>query len=123
MEYEFEGSNNMPDLFFDDTGLTVGDTEYPYSECSDIRISYDVLFAAYGVLEIIHKGKKISVPFPKKYTRQIRKVLEKVKKQKQQPITTADDPYEQVKKLKELLDMGAITQEEFDAKKKELLHL
>lgn len=30
-------------------------------------------------------------------------------------------PVEQIKEYKELLDMGAITQEEFDAKKKELL--
>ena len=33
------------------------------------------------------------------------------------------DPYEEVKKLKGLLDMGAITQEEFDLKKKQLLGL
>ena len=33
------------------------------------------------------------------------------------------DPMDQIKKLKELLDLGAITQEEFDAKKKELLGL
>lgn len=33
------------------------------------------------------------------------------------------DPIEQVKKLKELLDMGALSQEEFDAKKRELLGL
>ncbi len=33
------------------------------------------------------------------------------------------DPYEEVKKAKELLDMGIISQEEFDAKKKELLGL
>lgn len=33
------------------------------------------------------------------------------------------DPIEEVKKLKELLDIGAITQEEFDAKKKDLLGL
>ncbi|WP_260390378.1 SHOCT domain-containing protein [Staphylococcus aureus] len=32
-------------------------------------------------------------------------------------------PYEELKQLKELLDMGALTQEEFDAKKKELLNL
>ncbi len=32
-------------------------------------------------------------------------------------------PIEQVKDLKELLDIGAITQEEFDKKKKELLNL
>lgn len=34
-----------------------------------------------------------------------------------------ENPIEQVKQLKELLDMGAITQEEFDVKKKELLGL
>jgi len=33
------------------------------------------------------------------------------------------DPYEELKKTKELLDMGIITQEEFDTKKKELLGL
>lgn len=33
------------------------------------------------------------------------------------------DPYEEIKKAKELLDMGILTQEEFDAKKKQLLGL
>ena len=33
------------------------------------------------------------------------------------------DPIEEVKRLKELLDIGAISQEEFDTKKKELLNL
>ena len=33
------------------------------------------------------------------------------------------DPLDEIKKLKGLLDIGAITQEEFDAKKKELLNL
>lgn len=37
--------------------------------------------------------------------------------------TNTEDPIEQVKKFKELLDLGAITQEEFDTKKKELLGL
>lgn len=32
-------------------------------------------------------------------------------------------PYEELKQLKELLDLGALTQEEFDAKKKQLLDL
>lgn len=32
------------------------------------------------------------------------------------------DPFEKLKKLKELLDMGIISQEEFDTKKKELLY-
>jgi len=34
-----------------------------------------------------------------------------------------DDPYEELKKLKELLDIGAITQDEFDAKKSEILKI
>lgn len=34
-----------------------------------------------------------------------------------------NDPYEELKKAKELLDMGIISQEEFEAKKKELLNL
>ena len=34
-----------------------------------------------------------------------------------------EDNLEQIKKLKELLDLGAISQEEFDKKKKELLNL
>lgn len=42
---------------------------------------------------------------------------------KKSPNTNTEDPIEQVKKFKELLDIGAITQEEFDAKKKDLLGL
>ena len=42
---------------------------------------------------------------------------------KQESRKDKDDNLEQIKKLKELLDLGAITQEEFDAKKKELLGL
>ena len=42
---------------------------------------------------------------------------------KQEAKKEKDDNLEQIKKLKELLDLGAITQEEFDAKKKELLGL
>ena len=38
-------------------------------------------------------------------------------------VQQANSPAEEVKKMKELLDMGIITQEEFDAKKKQLLGL
>lgn len=43
--------------------------------------------------------------------------------QSSQPVqqVKANDPYEEVKKLKELLDMGIITEEEFDLKKKNIL--
>ena len=36
-------------------------------------------------------------------------------------VASAPSPAEEIKKFKELLDAGAITQEEFDAKKKQLL--
>ncbi len=52
--------------------------------------------------------------------------FEKMKAQNQQvqqPATAAVSAADELKKFKELLDMGAITQEEFDAKKKELLGL
>ncbi len=42
-------------------------------------------------------------------------------KEDKKPSTQSN--YDEVKKLKELLDIGAITQEEFDAKKKQLLGL
>ena len=43
---------------------------------------------------------------------------------KEQSVTVAAlSPAEELKKFKELLDMGVITQEEFDAKKKALLGL
>lgn len=37
--------------------------------------------------------------------------------------TSISDPYEELKKLKELLDMGVVTQEEFNEKKRQLLDL
>lgn len=39
------------------------------------------------------------------------------------PQSSPADPLDEIKKLKGLLDIGAITQEEFDAKKKQLLNL
>ncbi len=39
------------------------------------------------------------------------------------PINTNGDNLEQIKKLKEMLDSGIITQDEFDTKKKQLLGL
>lgn len=47
----------------------------------------------------------------------------KINKKENRTEVKSSDPYEEVKKLKELLDMDIISQEEFDAKKKELLNL
>ncbi len=49
--------------------------------------------------------------------------FEKMKEQNAQPQQAIVSAADELKKFKELLDIGAITQEEFDAKKKELLGL
>ena len=53
----------------------------------------------------------------------VRKKIEEIKTAGDRPstIVNAISPAEELKKMKELLDMGIITQEEFDAKKKQLL--
>ena len=39
------------------------------------------------------------------------------------PVQMQADVYDQLKKCKDLLDCGALTQEEFDAQKKQLLEM
>lgn len=46
-----------------------------------------------------------------------------VERRSPEPDTAAASVADEIKKFKDLLDMGAITQEEFDAKKKQLLGL
>ena len=55
----------------------------------------------------------------------VRKRIDEIKSQGDKPVTVvqSNSPAEELKKMKELLDMGIITQEEFDAKKKQLLGL
>ena len=57
----------------------------------------------------------------------VNELLRNRQEKKAEPVTApaapAVDETEQLKKYKELLDMGIITQEEFDAKKKQLLGL
>ena len=53
----------------------------------------------------------------------IRKQLDEIKNPPLGGIVNQVSPIEELKKFKELLDMGIITQEEFDSKKKQLLNL
>ena len=53
----------------------------------------------------------------------IRKQIEDIKNAPVGGVIQQISPAEELKKFKELLDMGIITQEEFDIKKKELLGL
>ena len=63
--------------------------------------------------------------FASSLARKIRKAMEDYKSRPQESGTTVVkaelSPADEIKKFKELLDMGVITQEEFDRKKKELL--
>lgn len=53
----------------------------------------------------------------------IRKKIEEIKNTSVGGVVQQASPAEELKKFKELLDLGVITQEEFDAKKKQLLGL
>ena len=55
----------------------------------------------------------------------VKKKVEEAKRQKNSPVVVAGtiSNADELKKFKELLDLGIITQEEFDAKKKQLLGL
>lgn len=53
----------------------------------------------------------------------VKKKVEEAKAAKNAPVQVAISPADELKKFKELLDMGIISQEEFDAKKKQVLGL
>ena len=50
-------------------------------------------------------------------------IVSKLSREESQAQSSSVSVADEIKKFKELLDIGAITQEEFDAKKKELLNL
>ena len=89
-----------------------------------------VRLASHKGVAIVTDTKTIRFPFLKNRKmiyEEINKLL--TEKDKPQVSETLDEGVktsvniEEIKKYKELLDMGAITQEEFDAKKKQLLNL
>lgn len=138
MYYEFEGRMNMKPLIFDDDCLMVGELVYPYDEIESLEVTSPQLFAYYGLLSLGYDGKIITIPFPRSYTPKINRVLRELEREKKgrKSVRSTDkdihtythgspdlDPYEEMKKLKELLDLDIITDEEFARKKKELLNL
>ena len=152
MYYQIEGRLNMKTLTFDEEGLTVGKQTYPIDDIENLKITNAPLFATYGILTFHSGDRDISVAFPRSAIDKLRRAIhdfeheqmmrkkaaEKAAAEKSaatqaaQTVRTAAgqgqpvrslDPYEEVKKLKELLDMGIVTEEEFQKKKKELLNL
>lgn len=61
--------------------------------------------------------------FKEKFTESFSKTKEGVSNLFSKLVKNKIDPVDEIKKYKELLDLGVISQEEFDKKKKELLNL
>jgi hypothetical protein len=144
MYYQFDSRLNMPAIRFDDDRIVVAGKEYYYTDLQDIEITKAPLLSTYGIMELRTPEKSIPVPFAKADLHRLRTAVGEAKHivetyarrkretegasvvQADQPEERRDpalDPYEEMKKLKELLDLDIVTQEEFDRKKKELLGL
>ncbi len=131
MYYEIESRFNMKKIIFDEDALTVGEKTYPYEDIEKLEITSAPLFSTYGIMQADVNGKEIIIPFPRSSAERIRRAIRDMEHQKERGGFSAEavrqsagpDPYEEVKKLKELLDMEIITPEEFEKKKKELLDL
>ena len=89
--------------------------EYPGSHSGQNNFNSENTF-------VIMKGKSDIEQCEKAYM-YIKERIAFYKNQKNAPVVAAISPAEELKKFKELLDCGIITQEEFNAKKKELLGL
>ena len=136
MNYFVESIYNYPELEFDDTAVRIGDRLYPYEQLSDIRLDPLMPFSTYGLMHLFEGEREHSVVIGKAAYRTLRQAIREVGPLLGKPEAgsktetvsraggaPASDPYEEVKKLKELLDMEIITPEEFDRKKKQLLDL
>ncbi len=135
MNYEIHGTGSLPTIFFDDEMMVVNDKEYPYKEIKSIEITNSQLFSTYGIIDVIFEnGHKKTIAFNrhkqeamKQAIRQFKKIKSKTaetsSKKEIHSMNTTSIPVEELTQLKQLLDQGIITQEDFDAKKKQLLGL
>lgn len=101
--------------------LTGYDSEsFKYSNISSIDTGKKMLGSS---ITFYASGNKVSMKWIQEpdYQQFVEYVEDKIGKKEVVP--QANDNLEELKKLKELLDMEAITEEEYEAKKKELLGL
>ena len=138
MYYEIEGQLSIEPLIFDDEELIARGHHYPYTEIESLEITSAPLFSSYGILTIRTQGKDIPIPFVRSRKSKLELALREYEKLRDKGFPgpenavqngpsagapAATDPYEELKKLKELLDLDIITKEEFESKKKKLLDL
>ncbi len=134
MYHEIEGQLSIEPIIFDDSELIARGKHYPYEEIESLEITSSQLFSPYGILTLRTKGRDIPIPFARSRKGKLELALRDFKKMRegggqdsanvmQDRPPAAMDPYEELKKLKELLDLDIITKEEFEKKKKKLLDL
>ena len=138
MYHEIEGQFSIEPIIFDDDELIARGHHYPYKEIESLEITSSQLFSPYGILTMRTQDRDIPIPFARSRKAKLELALREFEKlrvsnepESDVPVqsnqmtgrTPAMDPYEELKKLKELLDLDIITKEEFDAKKKQLLDL
>lgn len=75
---------------------------------------------------VLLAGKNAQMAYSRlyeRYTSYKQRNKQNVLKESEENISNTVDPYDELKKLKELLDMGIISQDEFDKKKSQLLNI
>lgn len=99
----------------------------PLDNINSININKNFVYAS---IEIITSGNTAIIEdVPVGIAEEIKAIIEHLKTQDTKPthhetqVVGTIDISEQLIKLKELVDMGILTQEEFDAKKKQLLNI
>ncbi len=137
MYHEIEGNLSIEPIIFDDDELIARGQHYPYSEIESLEITSAPLFSSYGILTLRTQGKDHAIPFYRSRKSKLELALRDFNKLREDGAEgrtdsiqtgqtagrTVSDPYEELKKLKELLDLGIVTEEEFNIKKKQLLDL
>ncbi len=134
MYHEIEGQLSIDPIIFDEDELIARGHHYPYSEIESLEITSAQLFSPYGILTVRTQGRDIPVPFVRSRKSKLELALREFERMREGGANSGDgsapasraagpDPYEELKKLKELLDLDIITKEEFEAKKKQLLDL
>ena len=137
MYHEIEGQLSIEPIIFDEEELIARGHHYPYAEIESLEITSAQLFSPYGILTLRTGGREISIPFVRSRKSKLELALRDFNKLReggtenrtegvqtgQTAGRTVSDPYEELKKLKELLDLGIVTEEEFNIKKKKLLDL
>lgn len=112
-------------------GLSV--TDLPLDERTQASLAYD---SRYGIITVERDGKSLVLAVRKDHAEEALEAIratisgglalreaEVASEGPVAPRPTASDPYEEVKKAKDLLDLGILTQEEFEEKKRQLLGL